>query len=75
MSEGMGGMDIRLPMGLMFTIIGALIALYGLFTQGDAMYVRQSLNININLWWGLVMTAFGAVMLFLSWFKKPAKRD
>ena len=67
MSSGMGGMDIRLPMGLMFLIIGLVIACFGLATNGDAMYTEHSLGININLWWGMVMAAFGLVMLLLTW--------
>ncbi|HYE73954.1 MAG TPA: hypothetical protein VEF04_11520 [Blastocatellia bacterium] len=59
------GLDIRLPIGLMFVIFGVLLAGYGLLTSGNEMYVRHSLGININLWWGLAMLAFGAVMLFL----------
>ena len=60
MSSGMGGMDLRLPMGLMFVIIGAIIAGYGAMTGGNAMYAEHSLDYNINLIWGLVMLAFGA---------------
>jgi hypothetical protein len=58
-------MDIRLPMGLMFSIIGAIITVYGLSTNGDPMYADHSLGININLSWGLVMLAFGVAMLLL----------
>jgi hypothetical protein len=56
-------MDIRIPIGLLFAILGALLAAYGLFTMFNdpAMYER-SLGININLWWGLVI---GALMLAL----------
>jgi hypothetical protein len=72
MSEGMGGMDIRLPMGLMFSIMGGLIGGYGLVTRGNDMYTEHSLGININLWWGLVMLAFGILMLLLSMRKKSA---
>jgi multisubunit Na+/H+ antiporter MnhG subunit len=59
-------MDIRIPIGLLFAILGALLAAYGLFTMFNdpAMYER-SLGININLWWGLVMLLFGALMLAL----------
>ena len=70
MSDGMGGMDIRLPMGLMFSIIGGVIAAFGVVTRGDTMYDEHSLGININLWWGLVMLAFGLIMLALSMAKK-----
>jgi hypothetical protein len=66
------GMDIRLPMGLMFSIIGAITAVYGLATSGDPMYQDHSLGINVNLWWGLVLFALGATMLLLSWRSKAA---
>ncbi|MEN3333152.1 MAG: hypothetical protein V7641_2517 [Blastocatellia bacterium] len=57
------GLDIRLPIGLMFSILGALLVIYGLV--GDkAMYAR-SLGVNINLSWGIVMFIFGMVMLIL----------
>jgi hypothetical protein len=64
------GMDIRLPMGLMFAIIGAIIAIYGVATSGDAMYQDHSLGINVNLWWGLILLAFGVTMLLLSRTRK-----
>lgn len=56
-------LDLRLPIGLMFTIIGTLLIGFGLVSD-DAIYVR-SLGINVNLWWGLVLLLFGAVMLGL----------
>jgi hypothetical protein len=67
MSSGAGGMDIRLPIGLLFSLIGVLIAVYGAVTSGNEMYSKHSLGININLWWGLVLTAFGVFMLGLAW--------
>jgi hypothetical protein len=45
----------------MFTIIGALLTLFGLMS--DATIYSRSLEINVNLWWGLVLLAFGLVML------------
>jgi hypothetical protein len=56
------GLDIRTPIGLMFTIIGALLVIASLFLD-SAVYTR-SLGINVNLWWGLVMLVFGGLMLF-----------
>ena len=55
------GLDIRIPLGLMFLITGGLMTLYGLFTRGSAIY-EKSLNINVNLIWGLLMLTFGLVM-------------
>ena len=57
-------LDVRLPIGLMFTIIGVMIAGYGLIT--NAPTYDRSLGINVNLWWGLVLIVFGLVMLMLA---------
>jgi len=57
-------LDLRLPIGLMFAIIGVLLTGYGLLSD-PAIYAR-SLDVNINLWWGLVLTGFGLVMLGLA---------
>ena len=54
------GLDIRLPIGLMFVILGGLIVIYG-FVSDPSIYQR-SLGINVNVWWGLVMLAFGLIM-------------
>jgi hypothetical protein len=58
-------LDIRLPIGLMFAILGAILTLVGL-VPNDALYAR-SLGLNVNLWWGLVLLAFGALLLWLGW--------
>jgi hypothetical protein len=58
------GLDIRLPIGLMFSTLGVLLAGYGLV--GDKSVYEKSLGININLAWGTVLLAFGLVMLYLS---------
>ena len=55
------GFDIRLPIGYLFTIFGALLVLFGLFTANADMYQR-SLGINIDLWWGVVLLIFGLLM-------------
>ena len=56
------GLDIRLPIGLMFSIIGALLAVFGAVAPGES----QSLGMNVNLLWGACILAFGLVML-ASW--------
>ena len=58
------GLDIRLPIGLMFGLLGALLAIYGL-TSDPELYAR-SLGYNLNLVWGIVLFVFGAIMLGLS---------
>jgi len=64
-------LDVRFPIGGMFSILGALLTLYG-FTSDQAIYAR-SLGINVNLWWGLVLLAFGLAMLGLA--VKAARRS
>lgn len=54
-------LDLRLPIGLMFAIFGAMLTVYGLMS--DPAIYSKSLGINVNLWWGLVLLAFGLVML------------
>ncbi len=57
-------LDIRLPIGLMFAVIGALLVVYGVALSDKAIYER-SLGININFWWGAILLAFGVVMFWL----------
>lgn len=56
-------LDLRLPIGLMFTIFGVLLVGFGLLSD-DAIYAR-SLGLNVNLWWGVVLVGFGMAMLAL----------
>ena len=57
------GLDIRWPIGLMFTLIGALLVIYGAATHSNAEMYQHSLGKNINLWWGVVLLVFGVLML------------
>ena len=63
------GLDIRLPLGLLFVIIGLLLSGFGAFSD-HAIYAR-SLGINVNLWWGLVMLVTGITLLKLSTRRAP----
>jgi protein-S-isoprenylcysteine O-methyltransferase Ste14 len=49
----------------MFALTGAILAVYGM--ASDKAIYQRSLGINVNLWWGLVMVVFAAVMLLLAW--------
>ena len=68
------GLDIKIPIGLMFSIFGAILGIYGFLTEGNTMY-DISLNININLWSGLVMLLFGVVMLAFSDLRKKKVKE
>lgn len=68
------GLDIKIPIGLLFTILGVLLTIYGLVTAGEAELYSRSLNVNINLWTGLSMVVIGVLMLATSrWKKNPEK--
>jgi hypothetical protein len=57
-------LDLRIPMGMMFTLVGAILVAFGIATDGQRIYAK-SLGLNVNLWWGLVLLAFGLIMLLL----------
>ena len=54
------GLDIRWPIGLMFTLIGVLLSINGAVVKSDHAI---SLGININLVWGIILLVFGVLML------------
>jgi hypothetical protein len=56
--------DLRIPIGLMFSLYGLILIGVGLF--GGAALTIPSLGLNMNLWWGLILLAFGLLML-ASW--------
>ena len=66
------GIDIKFPIGLMFTILGIVLSVYGYMTRFDVELYRKSLDININLWTGLAMLVFGILMLL---FSKRTKKE
>ena len=55
------GLDIRLPIGSLFSVVGLLLAGFGVFSD-RAIYVR-SLGFNVNLAWGGVLLVFGIIMV------------
>lgn len=62
-------LDIRIPIGLLFVTLGVLLAGFGVVS--DRSIYARSLDININLWWGLVMLAFGVLMSVFGMRKSP----
>lgn len=57
------GLDLRFPIGIMFSLVGFILAGYGMMTGGNAELYRRSLDININLIWGIFLLIFGVLML------------
>ncbi len=60
------GLDIRAPIGGLFTVLGGMLAGYGLFASGKSGASDLSSGANVNLWWGLVMLVFGIVLLLMA---------
>jgi hypothetical protein len=57
-------MDIRKPIGSMFSILGVILVFCSFIQNADDL--KKSLGWNMNLYWGLVMIAFGVMMLVLA---------
>lgn len=58
-------LDIRMPVGLLFTFMGVLLTIYGFATKGSEIY-KHSLNININIYSGICVLIFGVIMLWMA---------
>ena len=71
MSAG-AGMDLRLPIGGLFVVLGVILSVFGVMTDGDAAMYERSGGMNINLIWGGVMFVFGACFLVLA--QRAARR-
>jgi putative Mn2+ efflux pump MntP len=63
-------LDIKIPIGLMFSVFGVILLVYGFFTRNDVELYQKSLSHNVNLWMGALMLVFGGVMLLLVKWKK-----
>jgi hypothetical protein len=64
--SGAASLDLRIPIGGLFTTLGVLLGGYGLATAGDAQRYAPSGGMNINLVWGVVLLLVGVVFLFLA---------
>lgn len=54
------GLDIRWPIGFIFTIYGIILLLFG--ATADPETFGRSLGLNIDAWWGAAMLVFGLFM-------------
>ncbi len=60
----MTGLDVRFPIGLLFCILGLLLAIFGFIS--DPVIYQRSLGINVNIWWGGFLAVAGGIMLLLA---------
>lgn len=69
------GLDIKIPIGLMFAIYGIVLTIFGLVTNNDPELYQKSLEFNINLWSGVFMVAFGGMMLVFAMITRKRKKE
>jgi hypothetical protein len=61
------GLDIRWPIGLMFSLIGLLLTGFGAIHSSSSMTKIAGQDVNINLIWGIVLLVFGVLMVFFAY--------
>lgn len=63
-------LDVRKPIGYLFIVVGVVLAVYGFvqpqYTTLDFVGSTESVVLNLDLPWGLLMLLFGALMLVLA---------
>ena len=71
MSQPDAHLDLRLPIGGLFTALGALLVGFGAMTSGETARYVKSGGFNINLWWGAALLVTGLLFL-LAARRRPA---
>ena len=70
--SGMTFFDLRLALGWLFVILGALLIVAGI--RPPSVTDGKSLDININIIWGAVMIVFGTINLWLAFRYQRRRR-
>lgn len=71
--SGTATIDLRIPVGGLLAVLGAILAAFGYLTRDNAALYAPAGNLNINLAWGLVMVAAGMLFLLLAF--RAARRE
>ena len=66
-------MDLRIPIAIIFILLGAILAVYGLVAPQDAVPV--DLGIRVNLMWGVLMCLFGMGLGSLALFSRSRTKN
>lgn len=64
--SGAAGLDLRYPIGGLFSVLGVLLGGYGIVTNGNTEMYARSTGVNINLWWGVIMLVTGLLFIALA---------
>ncbi len=54
------GLDIRWPIGIIFAVYGIILIIYGFVAH--PLIPGGTVQVDIDLWWGLAMLVFGLFM-------------
>ncbi len=65
-------MDLRVPVGILFVMMGVLLAGYGLLAHAEA---PAHPGFNVNAVWGGAMMVFGALMWIGAKLSSRKRRD
>jgi hypothetical protein len=68
--SGAAGLDVRVPIGGLFTVLGLMLSGYGLVVGSGSASLSAGSSTNVNLWWGLVMLVFGLGLLLGSFLAR-----
>jgi drug/metabolite transporter (DMT)-like permease len=72
--SGASGLDLRYPIGGLFSVLGVLLTVWGWVTNGDASLYGRSGGVNINLWWGVVLLITGLLFIVFARRGRPEVR-
>lgn len=64
-------LDLRLPVGIFFLLVGAILGIDGLLHPITA----PSVNIVLNRDWGAFLFVFGVLMAFFGWRAQQQRGD
>jgi len=59
-------MDLRVPSGWFFTLVGLILIGWGLFAPAELQRADLTTT-NVNLYSGITMLVFGVFLLLLAW--------
>ena len=63
-------LDLRVPTGFFFAITGLILVALGVVSPDSRAALT---DLNVNLYCGILMVAFGGIMLLLAWRARSSK--